>query len=220
MATSSPPPRPKWRYRIFQFSIRTMLIVTAAVAVFCNWYFQPQRKDEELAGGLLKLRRQVKVEMRDGAPPDTSNLPIGAKPPPTPKVPYYMSHGSWSLLDKDENLLARGQYDNDVPVGWWTIWHVSGKKGAEGQMKNGAKTGIWKTWHEDGTPQSEVTYATVAPSGKSARKSASHSAMNLRQSKFPIEMSAFPREGTAKAWYSSGKLKFTGSYKDDKEEGT
>lgn len=39
------PARPKWRYRIFQFSIRTMFLVTAAVAIFCNWYFQPQRKD-------------------------------------------------------------------------------------------------------------------------------------------------------------------------------
>ena len=81
--TAVSPPRPKWRFRIFQFSIRTMLIVTALAAVFCNWYFQPQRKDEVLAGGLLKLRRQVRVEMRDGPPPDTSNLPIGTKPPPT-----------------------------------------------------------------------------------------------------------------------------------------
>jgi hypothetical protein len=32
-------------------------------------------------------------------------------------------------------------------------------------------------------------------------------------------MSAFPREGVAKAWYPTGKLKFTGSYQDDKEEG-
>ena len=67
-------------------------------------------------GGCSKLRRQVKVEMRDGPPPDTSELPVGAssrrRPP---KVPYYISHGSWSLLDKDENLLARGQYANDVP---------------------------------------------------------------------------------------------------------
>ena len=219
MSQPSSPPRPKWRYRIFQFSIRTMLIVTAAVAVFCNWYFQPQRKDEELAGGLLKLRRQVMVEMRDGPSPDTSNLPIGVKPPPTPKVVVYISHGSWSLLDKDENLLASGQYVNDVPIGWWTIWHVNGKKAAEGRMKNGAKSGVWKTWYEDGTQQSEVTYATVAPAGIPPRKSTVSSALNVRHSKFPTQMSAFPREGVAKAWYPSGKLKFTGSYKDDKEEG-
>ena len=220
MSNSSPATRPKWRYRIFQFSIRTMFIVTAAVAVFCNWYFQPQRKDEVLAGGLLKLRRQVKVEMRDGPPPGTSKLPIGAKPPPTPKVPVYISHGSWSLLDKDENLLASGQYANDVPIGWWTIWHVNGKKAAEGGMKNGAKSGVWKTWYEDGTQQSEVTYATTAPAGIPSRKSAVSSAPSIRHSKFPTQMSAFPREGTAKAWYPSGKLKFTGSYKDDKEEGS
>lgn len=211
--------RPKWRYRIFQFSIRTMFLVTAAVAVFCNWYFQPQRKDEVLAGGLLKLRRQVKVEMRDGPPPDTSNLPIGAKPPPTPKVPYFVSHGSWSLLDKDENLLASGQYANDVPIGWWTIWHVNGKKAAEGRMKNGAKSGVWKTWYEDGTQQSEVTYATVAPAGIPPRKSTVSSALSVRHSKFPTQMSAFPRERTAKSWYPSGKPKFAGSYKEDKEEG-
>jgi antitoxin component YwqK of YwqJK toxin-antitoxin module len=212
--------RPKWRYRIFQFSIRTMFLVTAAVAVFCNWYFQPQRKDEVLAGGLLKLRRQVKVEMRDGPPLDASKLPIGAKPPPTPKVAVYISHGTWSLLDKDENLLASGQYADDVPIGGWTIWHVNGKKAAEGRMKNGAKSGVWNTWYEDGTRQSQVTYATVAPPGIPSRKSAVSSDLNVRHSKFPTQMSAFPREGTAKAWYPSGKLKFTGSYKDDKEEGT
>jgi antitoxin component YwqK of YwqJK toxin-antitoxin module len=211
--TAVSPPRPKWRFRIFQFSIRTMLIVTALAAVFCNWYFQPQRKDEELAGGLLKLRRQVRIEMRDGPPPDTSNLPIGAKPPPTPKVAHYISHGSWSLLDKEENLLARGHYANDVPIGWWTIWHVSGKKAAEGRMKNGAKSGVWKTWYEDGTPQSEVTYATSPPPGKPTPPP------RVRQSKFPLEMTAYPREGTAKAWYPTGKLKFSGSYKHDKEEG-
>jgi antitoxin component YwqK of YwqJK toxin-antitoxin module len=220
MSQPSSPPLPKWRYRIFQFSIRTMFIVTAAVAVSCNWYFQPQRKDEVLAGGLLKLRRQVKVEMRDGPPPDTSNLPIGAKPRPTPKVAVYLSHGSWSLLDKDENLLASGQYANDVPIGWWTIWHVNGKKAAEGRMKNGAKSGVWKTWYEDGTQQSEVTYATLAPAGIPPRKSAVSSALSVRHSKFPTQMSAFPREGVAKAWYPCGKLKFTGSYKDDREEGS
>ncbi|MBC7854824.1 MAG: HEAT repeat domain-containing protein [Pirellulaceae bacterium] len=219
MSNPTSPPRPKWRFRIFQFSIRTMMILTAAVAVFCNWYFQPQWKDEVLAGGLLKLRRQVRVEMRDGLPPDTGNLPIGAKPPPTPKVATFISHGSWSLLDNDENLLARGEYASDVPIGWWTIWHVSGKKAAEGRMRNGAKSGVWKTWYEDGTPQSEVTYATEVTAGKPPRKSAIAVTMNVRRSKFPLEMSAFPREGTAKAWYPSGKLKFTGSYQDDRETG-
>lgn len=218
MSQPSSSPRPKC-FRIFQFSIRTMMILTAAVAVFCNWYCQPQWKDEELAGGLLKLRRQVKVEMRDGPPPVIGNLPIGAKPPPAPKVATFISHGSWSLLDQDENLLARGEYASDVPIGWWTIWHASGKKAAEGRIKNGAKSGVWKTWYEDGTPQSEVTYATAIPAGKPQRNSATALNKSVRRSKFPLQMSAFPREGVAKAWYHTGKLKFTGSYQDDKEEG-
>ncbi|MFN0020740.1 MAG: HEAT repeat domain-containing protein [Pirellulaceae bacterium] len=211
------PTRPKWRFRIFQFSIRTMFLVTAAVAVFCNWYFQPQRKDEELAGGMLKLRRQVKVEIRD-AP--MSGRGVGPFAPlPGTKAPYYINHGSWSLLDKDDNLLARGNYSNDVPTGWWTIWHVSGKKAAEGRLKNGAKSGVWKTWYEDGSQQSVVTYADSVPAGKSGEATPPGTVRPVRHSKFPLEMSAYPREGVAKAWYPSGQLKFTGSYKDDKEEG-
>ena len=201
MTNSTSPPRPKWRYRIFQFSIRTLFLLTATVAVFCNWYFRPQRKDEELAGGMLKLRRQVKVEKRDGSPTNVKEI-------------AYINHGAWSLLDKDDNLLARGQYSNDVPIGWWTIWHVSGKKAAEGWMKNGAKSGVWRTWYEDGSPQSEVSYsATVSASAPAGTP------RQARHSKFPLEWSAYPREGVAKAWYPSGQLKFIGRYKDDKESG-
>ncbi|MCE9524661.1 MAG: HEAT repeat domain-containing protein [Planctomycetales bacterium] len=209
-------PRPKWRFRIFQFSIRTMFLVTAAVAVFCNWYFQPQRRDEELAGGMLKLRRQVKVEIREKP---LAGKAIGGPLPGTVKEPVYINHGFWSLLDKDDNLLARGEYANDVPTGWWTIWHVSGKKAAEGRMKNGAKSGVWKTWYEDGSQQSVVTYADSVPAGKSGDANPPGSVRPVRHSKFPLEMSAYPREGVAKAWYPDGQLKFTGSYKDDKEEG-
>ena len=211
--------RPKRRFRIFQFSIRTLLIVTAAVAIFCNWYFQPQQRDEVLVEGMLKLRLQVKVEMVDGPRPDLTNLSVGATPPPTPQVPIYISHGHWSLRDKDDNLLARGEYANDVPTGWWTIWHVSGKKAAEGRMKNGAKCGTWRTWYEDGTPQSLVTYGTVAPPVKRSTSGAGNTTVGTRRKKSPLEMAAFPREGEAKAWYPSGQLKFEGSYKDDKEVG-
>jgi len=213
-------PRPERRFRLFQFSIRTMMLVTAAVAVFCNWYFQPQRRDEVLAGGKLKLRRQVRVEMVDGPPPDLRNLPLGATPPPTPQVPVFISHGSWTLRDKEDNLLVRGEYASDVPTGWWTIWHVSGKKAAEGRMKNGAKTGVWRTWYEDGAPQSLVTYATIAPPAKRITKQSGSTTAGNRRKKTPLEMSAFPREGEAKAWYPSGQLKFAGKYKGDKEIGT
>jgi hypothetical protein len=217
MSDAKSTPRPKWRFRIFQFSIRTLLLVTAAVAVFCNWYFQPERRDEELAGGLLKLRRQVRVEMVDGVPPNLRSPALGATPPPAPKVPIYISHGTSSLRDSDDNLLVRGEYANDVPTGWWTIWHVSGKKAAEGRMKQGAKCGVWRTWYEDGTPQSLVTYATVAPPAKKPASGSSTAARPRKKS--PLQMSAFPREGETKAWYPSGKLKFAGSYKGDKEEG-
>lgn len=206
-------PRPKWRFRIFQFSIRTLFLVTAAVAVFCNWYFQPQRKDEELAGGMLKLRRQVKVEMREQSGV-TAQPTSGTGKAKAVKIPVYINHGTWSLRDKEDNLLASGQYANDVPIGWWTIWHISGKKAAEGRMKNGAKSGVWTTWYEEGGRQSEVTYAATAPAAKSVGGSG-----YVRHSKFPLELSAYPREGVAKAWYPSGQLQFVGSYKDDKEEG-
>ena len=211
-----PATSPRRRFRFLQFSIRTLLLVTAAVAVFCNWYFQPQHRDEVLAGGELKLRRQVKVEMVDGPQVNLNGLPLGVAPPPTPTVPVYVNHGSWSLRDKDDNLLVRGQFANGVPTGWWTLWHVSGRKAAEGRLKQGAKCGLWRTWYEDGTPQMEATYSEVAPP---LPKKADNNFARSRRKKWPLEMSAFPREGIAKGWYPSGRLKFVATYHADKEQG-
>lgn len=135
-----------------------MLLVTAAVAVFCNWYFQPQRVDEDLGNG-LKLRRQVRVEL--GAPtPDLKlwQAPVTPNPARAP-VPTYINHGNWSIFDAAGSTLVQGQFANDLPTGRWRVWHPSGEKASEGMMKQGGKIGLWRTWYEDGTKESEITYS-------------------------------------------------------------
>src|SRR5438105_2658933 len=69
---------PRWR-RIFQFSLRSLLILTTLSAIGCWWLLQPEMREEELAGKYLKLRRHVRpVPVAKTAPPQ-------AKPSATPK---------------------------------------------------------------------------------------------------------------------------------------
>jgi hypothetical protein len=100
--SQSPSPARRSRFRfLYQFSLRTLMLATAAVAVFCNWYFQPKYHEEELAGKELRLRRQVK----DARPKDDFTRLLQSPPPgPFPRTPdpSIVNHGNWSLLDADD----------------------------------------------------------------------------------------------------------------------
>src|SRR5688572_2282031 len=151
MSETSSPPRRRWRF-LHQFSLRTLLLATAAVAIFCNWYFQPKYHEEELAGKELRLRRQVRLEKPVVSAADAAD-PFG---PPTESLE--INHGHWTLLDGDDFVLSRGHFADDQAAGKWVTYYPTGHKAAEGKMLRGVKVGPWRTWYEDGTPASEVTY--------------------------------------------------------------
>src|SRR5262245_55109723 len=95
--------RGRFRF-LYQFSLRTLLITTAVVAIFCNWYFQPKYHEEELAGKDLRVRQQRKLVQP--APMELPALPTPssgvASPPPEPQP---VDHGHYTLLDGDDFVL-------------------------------------------------------------------------------------------------------------------
>jgi hypothetical protein len=181
---------------LYQFSLRTLLIVTTLAAVGCWWFLQPKVHEEELAGKYLKLRRQVQFD--EHAHPESHD-------------PFH-NVGSWQLLNEHADLLVAGQYAADEPHGKWTIRHASGRKAAEGDVFRGMQAGLWRVWDEEGTLRSEATYRVVEdlrPMG------------GLGPGKGKTWMPAWnaQRHGPARGWHANGQLAFEGQYASDRREG-
>jgi hypothetical protein len=221
------PPRSgrTWFRLPYQFSLRTLLVVTTLAAVGCWWFLQPKVLDEELAGKYLTLRRQI------GTQRSSSRKPYD--PFTGGRAADFLNVGSWRLRDEHGDLFVAGRYRNDQPHGWWTAWHASGRKAAEGEAQHGVKAGVWRTWDDDGHLVSEVTYTAVpfVPSMRdlapTRRPFVSPPPHHPRLSSLPLALrSGVPqfgfqslREGPARQWYANGQLEFEGNYKNDRREG-
>ncbi len=139
MATSRDNPAPRrrtWR-RFVQFRIRTLLLVTFAVALGMFFYTRPEVIEEQLPLSGFRVKRQVYRT--------DENTPI--------------NHGWWELRDADGRLVCEGRYRNDQPNGHWVWRHPSGRVRQEGEYRRGLRHGTWKTWYDDGQPRDEWTYA-------------------------------------------------------------
>src|SRR5687768_10201137 len=95
------PRRPLTRF-FFQFSLRTLLLLTTLAAVACWWYLRPHSRDEPLAGKYLQLHREFRLEKVDpNAPPFTSATVqvIGGD------RFLLVNAGRWQLKDENKDLL-------------------------------------------------------------------------------------------------------------------
>ena len=218
MSQSSSAPRRRFLY---QFSLRTLLLATAAVAVFCNWYFQPKYNEEELAGKALRLRRQIK-----DVTPQTNEFPTSMGPILSTRTapmrsltadPSILNHGNWSLLDGDDFTLTRGRFIENQATGNWTAWYPTGGKAAEGKMQQGVKVGPWRTWYEGGTLASEVHFADKP--AKSDVDSRQHDSGFGQPLVWPPRTVQSSRKGPAKVWYENGKLRYEGRFALDRQDG-
>src|SRR6476659_1222227 len=78
---------------LYQFSLRSLVILVTLAALGCWWLIQPQGREEDLAGKQLRLWRQVRakkvaVEVRD---------PFGRGPDKTIEKTELINDGRWQL---------------------------------------------------------------------------------------------------------------------------
>jgi hypothetical protein len=208
-ATNTPPRRPWYRY-LYQFSLRTLLVATTLAAVACWWWLRPERREEELAGQHLKLRRQVKLSQETD---------------PKFRDPAF-NVGSWELVNEHGDRLVVGRYADDIPAGRWQLYYPHGQPAAEGKLAHGGRDGLWRTWDEEGTLRSEMTFRAVKGSDFSITGRpivGPWEDMNVASS--TTYWRAAPdfvceRHGPARTWHASGKLVSEGTYANDRRSGT
>jgi hypothetical protein len=209
MSTTNPPPRRPWYRYLYQFSLRTLLIATTLAAVACWWWLRPERREEELAGQHLKLRRQVKLSKETD---------------PKFRDPAF-NVGSWELVNEHGDRLVLGRYADDVRVGRWRLYYPHGQRAAEGKLAHGVRDGLWRMWDEAGALRSEVTFRAVERRDIpiAVRPFVGHAGvMNVVSSaSFDPAAPEFvcERHGPAHTWHGSGKLASEGAFESDRRSG-
>jgi hypothetical protein len=185
------------RFKPWQFSLRTLLVIMAMVSAVCWYYLLPKKQDEKLANGYLILQRQYRGVI------NTSNGSAGFN---TPLARTDIDDGYWRIKDLEGRLLVNGNYRQDVEHGWWTTYHPNGRKAVQGKMQLGGRVGVWKTWTADGQLVSEVTQALKPPVSPSQSFASDDSSKSMLQ-------------GPAKFWHANGKLAAAGSHEKDERTG-
>ena len=211
--------KPRWLRFFYQFSLRTLLIVTTLAAIGCGWFWGPKSHEEQLAGKLLTLRRQVRVEPGKNV---TRQWPFTART----EWSILTNVGSWRLADQHGDLVASGRFQHGLPSGKWTTYHTSGRQAATGQVVRRARSGLWRTWDADGTLRSEVAYRptdqrTLVPPAEQLWWETYAPGMNTPTVNRSLDAGyRSVRHGPARNWFASGSLEFDGAYADDLRHGS
>ncbi|WP_254510833.1 toxin-antitoxin system YwqK family antitoxin [Anatilimnocola floriformis] len=200
------------RFKPWQFSLRTLLVLMAIASAACWYYLLPKQQDEKIAGGYLVLQRQYRGVM------NTNNGNAGFS---TPIEVTHINDGFWRIKDLEGNLLVDGHYRQDQQHGWWTTYHPNGRIAVQGRMQTGGRIGVWKTWDVDGQQVSEVTYVLHTsdqwlPHRRQGPAKYWHVSGKLAAAgKFDQD----ERSGKWEEWNEQGELIAAGEYQQGKKSG-
>jgi antitoxin component YwqK of YwqJK toxin-antitoxin module len=194
MSETSAQPKPRRRRRWLQFSLRSMLLLTTLASVCMWWYLRPGPLERLLPDG-MKLRVPVVVIENEKTKGNVSK-----------------NHGPLVVLDRHGRTLAKGYYDNDQPAGYWTYYHLDGRKALAGPCVEGCRTGAWTAWDESGRKRAEVEHGEPGHAfmGEWLGKSVG---MGGEMSKVAA------REGPARQWWDNGQSRTEGNFQQDQGHG-
>ena len=180
--------------RFFQFSLRTILIVTGVVAVSMATFFRPKPSQDKLPDGAVVRYFERQEENAENPATPVSDTPVTIR------------YGSYSIFDSAGRRLCQGHYRKDQPSGQWTYYHPNGTKAFSGRVQDGVFIEDWTAWDRQGRQRLKVAYGEP---------------LEISQPKgwnWPNRFHA-QREGDAVAWWPTGNARVQGQHAQDQREG-
>lgn len=199
-STPAPAKPIKARRRWFQFSVRTLLIVTTIIAVWLGWWSYNNGKE---------VRHGPQVEWNQS----------GGKS----REIYYVQgrrHGAQTEWDSLGNKILEGSWEHDLKVGRWTRWHRPGHKASECMYKNGHIDEMETFWNDEGNLIREDRYdeaghlremTTWYRNGQKWR----HGGFSVpKNGEVTDPAKSAPRDGIWTYWNFEGQIAAQGTWKD------
>ncbi|MCL4207839.1 MAG: hypothetical protein KJ000_35585 [Pirellulaceae bacterium] len=135
-------PTDRVRRRWFQFSLRTLLLLTTASAVASAWWLRPVPRKIPLPDGVLIRLEQIRSTA------DDSDWP---------------TYVQWELHTTEGQRIARGVERDEILHGRLFLYHADGRPAIEGFCDQREPVGIWRSWSPDGKLLSEWKRESADP---------------------------------------------------------
>lgn len=105
----------------------------------------------------------------------------------------------------------KGNFRKNKKTGKWSTYYTNGQKESEGDYKDNQKTGKWTVWYSSGRKKLETEYVNGEIAGSDTAY--------YENGNIFYEGKYNNGQGTVTSYFSTGELKFQGSYKLRKKEG-
>lgn len=144
-------------------------------------------------------------------------------------------NGKWKDLFPNGKIQAEGQYADNRRTGQWKFYNTSGKIEQTGSFNNGRPDGLWNWYYEDGSILKEEEYFQGQRDGLSTEYSSSGVIIAQGQysdgeknGEWKYRFGEYSetgkyitglRDGSWRAYYENGKLKFKGAYVQGNPDG-
>jgi hypothetical protein len=207
--TAAQPPRKSGWLRL-QFGLQTLLLMTLLAAAGIKWYFQPLVREDVLADGAIKIRRQVRYEGE--ITPGAGNATTGA-PGQGPAGKEPVNVGWWILMDEQDRIRIKGRFTAGVPTGRWAAFYENGQIQLETQYALGKPQGRWQEWFEGGAKRLEMNFAEGEPQGPIQRWHENG------QQECQGEYDKGKRSGLWTFWHPDGKKRCEAEFTEDEPDG-